>query len=442
MAAKKTVIWSIIAFAVLAGIVYFSYLRKPKVQYETADVQKSTVTQTVSASGTLMANDDVGLNFETPGRIKEVDIDVGQKVGKGDVLAILDQKNLQLDVDQARANLEKARADAGVTSDSIHTAEVAVDNAQKALNDTKNLNDANVAQAEKKTSDAKEYLDDAKTYYDQVKADKGDGSSEAKLAKLTVDTGESNYNGARKAEDVAAEQADLSETEAENTLAYAKANLNAAKSRFIAEGNNATVANFQAQYESALANLDKAVLHAPISGVIKQVNFKAGEVIGSPSITSQTSVFAEMISYDLIFEAQVPESDINKIALGQTASLTFDSFSVDEKFSGKVISIEPSATVVQDVVDYVVKIALDSVDSRMKDGMSADVDFQIAKKDNVLNIPERAVQGENGSQNVQVLNPKGQAEKRDVKTGLKGDGGVIEIISGLSEGEKVVTATK
>jgi HlyD family secretion protein len=447
MPSKKTTIWSIIAFLIIIGIVYFSILRKPKIQYETTDVQRGTVTETVSASGKLIANDTIRLNFENSGRISEIRIKIGQKVSKGDVLAIMDDSELKLAIDQAKANLDKALADAGANSDAINVAEVSKENAEKTLEDTKSLNDAKIDQAEKKTSNAKQYLDDAQEYYDQVKADHGAADSETKQAKLTLDTAQANYDEAKKAEDVADEQADLSKTEVENALNSARANLDSVRSQFVTAGNNAVVAAAKAAYDEAFNNLGKTVLKAPAAGVIKAVNFKAGEVAGLTSINSNTgaansSTFAEMISYDFIFEAQVPESDINKITVGQTAELTFDAFSADEKFSGQVVSIEPSATVVQDVVDYVVKVALDSIDSRFRDGMSADIDFLITKKNNALYIPERAVQGEGDAQFVEILNEKNQQEKRSVKTGLKGDGGVIEILSGLNEGEKVITATK
>ncbi|MFA5925538.1 MAG: efflux RND transporter periplasmic adaptor subunit [Parcubacteria group bacterium] len=442
MLRKKTIIWSVVAFLFIFGIVYFSFLKKVPVQYETANVQKGEVRETVSASGTLKSNDNVGLNFETPGRIREVDIEVGQKVAKGDVLAILDQTDLEYGVDQARANLEKARADAGITSDSIRTAEVAVENAEDYLDDTKSLNKKNIEASEQTVDDTKNYRDDAESYYNQVKEDDGAGSKAAKLAKLTLDTGQSNYEQAKSALEVAKKNADLSETSADNSLETAKSNLDAAKSKYVTAGNNAVVESYEAAYQTALNNMDKAVLRAPISGVVTEVNYSEGEVIGSPSVTSQTSIFAMMISYDYIFEAKVPESDITKISTNQKADLSFDALSDDDKIAGKVIFVEPSATVVQDVVDYVVKVALDETDSRLRDGMSADIDFDVADRQNVLYIPERAINEENGQKTVDVLTAENKTEKRTVKTGLQGDGGVIEIMSGLQENELVVTSVK
>jgi HlyD family secretion protein len=437
MPKRKTTIWIIIGALVLLGIVYFAFLRKPKVQYNTTEAKKGELTETVSVTGTLKANDTVSLDFETTGRVKSVNVKVGQKVAKGDVIGSLDEASLQLAVDQAKANLEKAQADAGINFDMIHSADVGKSNAGKYLDDTKSLNKKNVAAAEQKKSDAEQYLEDAQSYFDQVKSDDGADSSTTKSAKLTLDTAEASYEQAKKALDVANQTADLAETSAENSLETAKATLSAAKSKYVAASKDANVASFEAAYESALVNMDRAVLRAPTNGIIKEVNFKVGEVMGAASVET----FAKMISYDFILEAKVSESDIAKIKLDQKATLTFDAFDPDEKFTATVVSIDPSATVVQDVVDYIVKLAMDKDDLRLKDGMSADLDVLIFEKNDVLAIQERAIKDVDGKKIVQILE-KGSPAQREVKTGAKGDGGMIEIVSGLKEGDMVITSTK
>jgi len=437
MPRRKTIIWIIIGALVLIGIVYFAFLRKPKVEYNTAEAKRGDLTETVSVTGTLKANDTLSLNFETTGRVRSVSVKVGQKVGKGDVIGYLDDAGLQFSLDQAKANLEKAQADAGANFDTIHSAEVGKSNAEKYLDDTKSLNKRNITAAEQKVSDTKNYFEDAQNYYNKIKDDNGSDSSATKLAKLTLDTAEANYEQAKDALDVADQTTDLAETSAENSLETAKATLAASKSKYAAASKDATVASFEAAYQTALVNLDKAVLRAPAGGVIKEVNYKAGEVLGSTATTS----FAKMISYDFILEAKVSESDIAKIKLDQKANLTFDAFDPGEKFTASVVSIDPSATVVQDVVDYIVKFAMDKDDLRFKDGMSADLDVLIFEKDDVLAIQERAIKDVDGKKIVQILE-KGKPIDREVKTGAKGDGGMIEIISGLKEGELVITSTK
>jgi HlyD family secretion protein len=437
MPKKKTIIWIAAVFAVLLVIVYFAFFKKAKIQYNTVSVQKGELSQTVSVTGTLKANDTISLNFEATGRVKSVNVKVGQKVGKGDVIGYLDDIGLQFALDQAKANLEKAQADAGVSYDTIHSAEVGKSNAEKYLDDAKSLNKKNIAAVQQKVSDTKSYFEDAQSYYNKVKDDSGADSSTAKLAKLTLDTAEANYEQAKDALDVAEKTADLAETSAENSLETAEATLDASKSKYVSASKDATVASSRAAYETALNNLGKAVLRAPASGVIKEVNYKVGEVIGSTSNSS----FAKMISSDFILEAKVSESDIAKIKLGQKATLSFDAFDPDEKFMASIVSIDPSATVVQDVVDYVVKLTMEKDDLRFKDGMSADLDISIQKKENVLAIPQRAVRESGGKKIIQILQDEKPVDQ-EVQLGLPGDGGVVEIVSGLKEGEQVITSTK
>ncbi len=437
MPQKKTIIWTLVAFVIIGGIVYFSFLRKPKTQFVTEEVKKGDLSETVSVTGTLKANDTISLNFETNGRVRSVGVKVGQKVAKGDVIGSLDDANLQLAVDQAKANLEKAQADAGISFDTIHSADVGVDNAKNYLDDTKSLNKRNTDAADQKVTDAKKYLDDAQSYYDKIKSDNGADSSTTKSAKLTLDTAEAGYSQAKKARDVADQTADLAQTSAQNSLETAKSTLDAAKSKYVAAAKNANAASFEAAYQSALVNMDQAVLRSPANGIIKEVNFKVGEVIGGTSVAT----FAKMISYDFILEAKVPESDVAKVKVGQKASLTFDAFDPEEKFSATVVSVDPSSIVTQDVVDYVVKLGMDNDDPRWKDGMSSSIDILVAKKGNTLMIPERAVKDSGGKTTIQVLE-NGKAVDREIKTGMRGDGGMIEIVSGVKEGEQVITSQK
>jgi len=434
---KKNLIWIIASVAILGTILYLSFFRGEKIQYNTTEAKIGDLFETVSVSGTLKAGDTIALNFETTGRIRSVEAKVGQKVGKGDVIGYLDDANLQLAADQAKANLEKARADAGMNFDSIDSAKMEIENSEKYLDDTKDLNKKNIAAAEQKVSDTKNYYEDAQDYYDKVKEENGAESATAKLAKLTLDTAEANWEQAKDGLDIADKTADLAETSAENKLNTAEANLDSAESSYVIASKDANVAAYEAAYEAAIVNLGKAALRAPANGVIKKVNYKIGEVIGAAA----TESFAQMISYDFLMEAKIPESDIAKVKIGQKAAVVFDSFEADEKFEAAVISIEPSATVIQDVVSFIIKLSMDKDDSRWKDGMSADLDIRVAEKNNVIMIPERAVKEVNGKKQVQILENNKPVE-REVRMGMKGDGGMIEIVSGLKEGEEIITSTK
>jgi len=203
------------------------------------------------------------------------------------------------------------------------------------------------------------------------------------------------------------------------------------------DAQRALIRKFEAAYQAIIEQMGKTTLKSPIDGYVIKKNYEEGELAVS---TQPVVVIAEV--GELILEANVPESDIASIKIGQKAEATFDAFTLDEKFSVEVTEIEPAATVIQEVVYYKVKFKMERVDPRIRIGMSADIDVFTDKKENVLFIPERAVKTESSQKYVEVLKEDNTTERKDVVTGMKGDDGVVEIVSGVKEGEKVVTLKK
>jgi HlyD family secretion protein len=129
------------------------------------------------------------------------------------------------------------------------------------------------------------------------------------------------------------------------------------------------------------------------------------------------------------------------VKVGQRAKISLDAFQNGETFSATVFDIEPASTVIQDVVYYKVKLRFDSFDERFKVGMSADVDISTDEKNNTIIIPARALKTEDEKNYVEILKDENAVEKIFVKTGMTGDEGTVEIVSGLSGGENVVILT-
>lgn len=430
---KKWIIIGIISVALVTGGYFL--LRKKTPTYQTTEVTRRDVVQTVSATGELKSDMEIDLNFETTGRIKEIKTFVNQSVAQGDYLAAIEDKVLSSEVDAAKAALNKARAQAGITNDETDRLAKQVNDADDFLKDTKKYEDQKVEAAKKNVDDAQDYYDDTKDYYDQVVADYGAASREAKSAKMTLTTAENSLNSAKKSQETTEKAQELAVTQAENSLKTAENNLEKSKSSFQENYDDATVAAAQAQYDIALANLEKAALKAPVNGKVTKVNYKKGEIIANGMSTS----FGKMISSDLLIEADIAESDIAKVKVNDNAILTYDALTDDEKFKVTVLSVDPDATIIQDVVYYVVKFKLeDTLDSRLKSGMTANIDIETNRKNKVLAIPERLVKEENNQKYVNVLDATNQQQRRDVKLGMRGDEGLVEVINGLKEGEKVI----
>lgn len=209
------------------------------------------------------------------------------------------------------------------------------------------------------------------------------------------------------------------------------------------EVDRLTVRKAQAAVELAGAQLAKTVLRSPIDGVIARIDIEAGENVtaGSALLGSSTSVATIIKEGGFEIDTDIPESDITKVALGQSATITLDALPSNETFQAEVKEIEPTATVIQEVVYYGLKLKIDNIDERFRDGMSVDIDINTKEKSNVLMISQRAVKIDNETKKVQILLDNDEVQDVEVETGLRGDDGMIEIISGLKEGQKVVVFT-
>lgn len=186
-----------------------------------------------------------------------------------------------------------------------------------------------------------------------------------------------------------------------------------------------------------LADLTKqyADLVSPIDGVVTNVVTPAGT-----SEIAATTIIVTIANPDNIsLIARVGESDIASVAVGQEAIYTLDAFE-GKKFKGKVKEIDYAATTGTGGKSYLVKIGLEDT-TGVKLDMGGDVEIIADSRQNALVLPRGAVQEKNGQKYVEVLNGK-DIKQETVTTGMKGTGGLIEILSGLKEGEQVTIPTK
>ena len=157
------------------------------------------------------------------------------------------------------------------------------------------------------------------------------------------------------------------------------------------------------------AQMKQSILRSPMTGQISKFDARIGEVV------TLGKVIARVIkpgSY--LLESRVPESDIAKVALGMKASITFDAFTNDDVFEGEVMSIDPAATVVQDVVSYRVKFRLNKQDDRLKEGMTGNIDVETAKRTGVLWVPYRALTKEGNKTYAEVKRNVENFEKVEI----------------------------
>ena len=226
--------------------------------------------------------------------------------------------------------------------------------------------------------------------------------------------------------------------------------------------NKSSIDSAQASFESAQGNIrfgDIDLCEAKIKKAEANVNLLENQIsdstIKSPAKGQITKVIKKtgeqalagetMISLlsekQLQVETDIAETDSVKIDLGNSVKIILDAFP-GEEFLGKVIEIDPAETVVSGVIYYKTKISLDSENQKIKPGMTANINILTGSKEKVLLVPRRSVSTKNGKSFVKILGANEAIEEKEVQLGLAGSAGEIEILSGLEEGDKVITLIK
>ncbi len=193
----------------------------------------------------------------------------------------------------------------------------------------------------------------------------------------------------------------------------------------------------RAGVESIRAQINKTIVNAPIDGILTKKEIEVGE-----SVLPNAPVFSLMSLANFEIEANIPEADIAKLKINQAARVTLDAFGQDKIFDAQVIEIDPAETIIEGVATYKVKLQFLSGQELIKSGMTANIDILIARVENAILIPQRAVISRNGARSVIVLDKNNISKEIEVKTGLRGSGGNIEILEGLNEGDRVVISTE
>ncbi|PJA82939.1 MAG: hypothetical protein CO146_02130, partial [Candidatus Nealsonbacteria bacterium CG_4_9_14_3_um_filter_37_29] len=135
-------------------------------------------------------------------------------------------------------------------------------------------------------------------------------------------------------------------------------------------------------------------------------------------------------------EADIYEEDIVKINIDNPVDISL--VALPEKiFKGKVISIDPAQKLIEGVVYYETTINFDEIPDGIKPGMTADLVIKTASRENTLIIPEEAIQKKDDKTIVEVFK-EGNIEDREIEVGLFGSNDMVQVLSGLEEGEKLI----
>lgn len=352
----------------------------------TESVQVRDVDVTVAASGTVDPARELGLQF--PGaltaQLATLDVAVGDVVAEGDVLATIKTEALEAAVASARSGVATARTAELQALQAVEAAEQAV-----------------VA---------------ARLAYENVVDDYPSLS------------GQPNKH-------IAVENAQAGQ-------ATAAAQLGAAQAQVIAAGP--AKASAGAQLTSALANLAGATMTAPAAGTVVAIASEVGEPIGTTAIGTQgTSGFIILAALDeFVVTAEFAEGDVVGIAVGQKVSLEFDALP-EETRVGEVTHVAPFGVVDPSgasLTTYEVTISVPNAPAGLRAGMTAQASITTEERVGVVAAPVTALVPTDDGFIVRVQGEEGTITNVDVEVGIRG-GYYVEILSGLSEGDRVVTGS-
>jgi len=195
---------------------------------------------------------------------------------------------------------------------------------------------------------------------------------------------------------------------------------------------------YEAQVEQARADrlvliskISQSRLNSPVNGQVVRIKKREGETAGAGEV-----VIALLPKKPFQIKTNIYEEDIVKINIGNPVKIQLIAFP-SLAITGTVASIEPIDNIIDGVVYYEVSIDFDKEIKGLKSGMSADISIEILSKENILIIPGSALIKENDKLYIEVLK-NNQIIKQEVRTGIEGDDGNVEIVAGIEKGEKII----
>ena len=379
---------------------------------ETAQVVSLTLTETVDSTGSLQAEPFASLNWKTSGTVASVKVQPGDFVKAGDIL-------LTLDPTSTSSSIVSAQADLIAAQDNL---------------DTLLTSGTDLAQAAIDLKEAKEDYEDAQNYLLYLQTDQR--IPQTRYTARIVRTGNTwaykyeseNFRGPAPEDWI---------IEAENDLALKKAKYEDAQreyDRLLAGEQSQDVIAAQAKVDAAQATVNTMSIIAPFDGQILSVDQIAGEVVSTGDLSINIANLE-----NLYVDAQVDESDIAKVQVGNQVSAESDALPGVE-FSGEVVSINPVGEVVSGLVKYDVRVMIDKPEeeSFLPLGSTMNLVIQIGSETATLAVPITAIQNDSQGEFVWVV--RGTDTVRVDVTGGAIIGEMVAVTGDLNEGDVVTTA--
>lgn len=399
---KGISLWWIISIIVIVVIAVFAlnYFNKgdSAVKITTTDVIKKTIVQTVSAIGSIEPETEVKISSETSGEIIYLGVKEGDATTKNQLLSRIKPDIIESQLEQSRASVEASKMDVEFNKTEV----------ERTKNELQRLQDLY-----KKEFISKQDYDNAKFTYDKAMA-----SYQSSLSRLT---------------------------------------------------------QIEASLKEVKRNAERTTIYSPIAGTVTKLEVEEGEkVVGTAQMQgTEMMKISDLSVMNAVVE--VDENDIVLVEIGDTANVEIDAFP-NKIFKGVVFEIGHSANVSglgsqEQVTNFNVKIRLIDNEAKLRPGMTCSADIMTETRSDVIAVPLQAVtvrteevafdknpdvdnqargvrsESDNDKDEISKRPPsviflydKGKAKMKQVETGIS-DNGFIEITSGISEGDKIISGS-
>ncbi len=380
-------IWFIFIALTLIGsgfFVYKKFLSKPEIKVlETAKVEKGSIRGVIVETGIIKSQVGavVKVGARATGEIVKMNVKIGDKVKKGQLIALIDEREIQKAIDQQTAALSAARN----TLSQVELTYPERINEAKANYEYANINYKREQELLKNDYTTKDSVDKAKSQFE---------AADATFKRL--------------------------QDEYKTQLKIAMANIE----------------DISAQLKQQQIRLTYTKIYAPIDGIVSDVTAQEGEtIVTGLQVANLVTVLDPTLLEMWIY---VDETDIGKVKLTQDVEYYVDTFP-DKLFHGSIGKVYPEPVIKDNIVYYLSIVKVSKDDARfLRPEMTTHVKIIFAEKDNLLTAPNAAIKFERGKQIAyKVLGPH-EVQKVELQTGIRGEE-KTEIISGVKEGDVLAT---
>ncbi|HQL90290.1 MAG TPA: efflux RND transporter periplasmic adaptor subunit [Syntrophales bacterium] len=383
---KKIALAAAAAVVILlaAFLLYRVFFAKPALQVlETGNVEKGSIRGVLVATGIIKSQVGavVKIGAQTTGRIQKMKVKVGDRVKAGELIALVDDREIRQQISQQQAALVSAQN--------------------------------TLAQVEKTYP---ERIREARATHDYAKVN---AERERELLKHEYTT--------KDAVDKAESQFTAAEAVLQRLQDEYKTQLTISRSN---------LEEIQARLRQQEVRMTYTKIYAPIDGVVSDVTAQEGEtIVAGLQVANLVTVLdpsrLEMWIY-------VDETDIGRAAVGQDVEFYVDTFPA-KTFKGKIEKIYPQPVVKENIVYYLSTMKISPDDAAyLKPEMTTHVRIITEEKKDILTAPNAAVKFERGKQVAYKVTGKNKVEKLNLKIGIRGEDRT-EILSGASEGDILAT---